>query len=81
MILRVITLALLVVFGGVTLAVRVMVFNATFNNISAISRWSVLFVVETRVLQENQRPATSQTPFISQWWTMEDTGYINNIQM
>ena len=29
--------------------VRVMVFNATFNNISAISWWSVLLVEETRV--------------------------------
>ena len=28
--------------------VRVMVFNATFNNISVISRRSVLFVEETR---------------------------------
>jgi hypothetical protein len=29
--------------------VRVMVFNATFNNISVISRWSVLLVEETGV--------------------------------
>jgi len=29
--------------------VRVMVFNVTFNNISAISWWSVLLVEETRV--------------------------------
>jgi len=29
--------------------VRVMVFNATFNNISAISWWSVLLVGETGV--------------------------------
>jgi hypothetical protein len=28
--------------------VRVMVFNATFNNISVISWWSVLFVKETK---------------------------------
>jgi hypothetical protein len=27
--------------------VRIMVFNAIFNNISAISRWSVLLVEET----------------------------------
>jgi len=28
-----------------------MVFNATFNNISVILRWSVLFVEKTGVLQ------------------------------
>jgi hypothetical protein len=36
--------------------VRVMVFNATFNNISAISWQSVLLVEETRVSGENHRP-------------------------
>ena len=41
------------------LVVMVMVFNATFNNISAISWWSVLLVYETRVPEENHRPATS----------------------
>ena len=30
-----------------------MVFNATFNNISAISWWSVLLMEETRVPGEN----------------------------
>ena len=30
-----------------------LVFNATFNNISAISWWSVLLVVETGVPGEN----------------------------
>ena len=39
--------------------VRVMVFNATFNNISAISWWSVLLVQETEVSGENHRPAES----------------------
>jgi hypothetical protein len=34
-----------------------MVFNATFNNISAISWWSVLFVVEAGVPGENHRHA------------------------
>jgi hypothetical protein len=34
---------------------RVMVFNATINNISDISKWSVLMVEETG---ENHRPAT-----------------------
>ena len=33
----------------------VMVFNATFNNISVISWWSVLLLEETG---ENHRPAT-----------------------
>ena len=38
---------------------RGMVFNATFNNISAISWQSVLLVEETGVPGENHRPATS----------------------
>jgi hypothetical protein len=36
-----------------------MVFNATFNNISAISWWSVLFVEETGGPGENHRPVAS----------------------
>ena len=36
-----------------------MVFNATFNNISAISRQSVL-LVETGVPGENHQPVASQ---------------------
>jgi hypothetical protein len=36
-----------------------MMFNATFNNISAISWRSVLLVTETRVPGENHRPAAS----------------------
>ena len=36
-----------------------MVFNATFNNISAISWQSVLLVEETGLLRENHRPAAS----------------------
>jgi hypothetical protein len=39
--------------------VRAMVFNATFNNISAISWQSVLLVEETGVHGENHRPAAS----------------------
>jgi hypothetical protein len=35
------------------------VFNATFNNVSAISWRSVLLVEETRVPEENHRPASS----------------------
>jgi len=33
-----------------------MVFNATFNNISVISRWSVLLVEKTWVVGKNHRP-------------------------
>jgi hypothetical protein len=39
--------------------VSVRVFNATFNNISVISWWSVLLVEETGVPREKDRPATS----------------------
>jgi len=41
------------------------VFNATFNNISAISWRSVLFVEETGVHGGNQRPATSHWQTLS----------------
>jgi hypothetical protein len=37
-----------------------MVFNATFNNISVISSWSVLLVEETGVPGENHRPVASR---------------------
>jgi hypothetical protein len=40
-------------------SVRVMVFNATFSNISVISWRSVLLVEETGVPGENHRPAAS----------------------
>jgi hypothetical protein len=39
--------------------VMVMVFNATFNNISAISWQAFLLVEETGVLRENRGHATS----------------------
>jgi hypothetical protein len=39
--------------------VVVMVFNATFNNISVILWWSILLVEETGVPRENHRPAAS----------------------
>jgi len=42
-----------------------MVFNATFNNISAISWWSVLLVEETGVPGENHRPAASHWQTLS----------------
>jgi hypothetical protein len=41
------------------MGVRFMVFNATFNNISVISWWSVLLVEETAEPGENHRPVTS----------------------
>jgi len=41
------------------MVVRVMVFNATFNNISAISWLSVLLAEETRVPGENHRHVAS----------------------
>ena len=44
---------------------RVMVFNATINNISVISWWSVLLVEETRVPRENHRPAASRWQTLS----------------
>ena len=43
---------------------RVMVFNATFNNISVIS-WSILLVEETGVPIENHRPVTSHQQTLS----------------
>ena len=45
--------------------IRVMVFNVTFNNISVISRWSVLLVEETRVPGENHRPVASHGQTLS----------------
>ena len=42
-----------------SLWVRVLVFNATFNNISAILWQSVLLVGETGVPEENHQPAAS----------------------
>ena len=36
-----------------------MVFNATFNNISVTSWWSLLLMEETGVPAEKQRPAVS----------------------
>jgi hypothetical protein len=45
-------------FHGTHEGVGVMVFNATFNNISVISWRSVLLVEETAVPGKNHRPAT-----------------------
>jgi hypothetical protein len=45
--------------------VRVLVFNATFNNISVISWRSVLLVEETGVPGENHRPVASHFQTLS----------------
>jgi hypothetical protein len=45
--------------------VEVMVFNATFNNISVMSWRSVLLVEESRVPGENQRCALSHSQTLS----------------
>ena len=42
-----------------------MVFNATFNNISVLSCWSVLLVEETGVPAENHRPVASHWQTVS----------------
>jgi hypothetical protein len=47
--------------GTLILCVCVMVFNATFNNMSVISWRSVLLVEETGVRGENYRPVASHT--------------------
>ena len=47
------------------LRVEVMVSNATFNNISFISWWSVLLVEETGIPGKNHRPAASHWQALS----------------
>jgi hypothetical protein len=47
-------------------AIWVIVFNATFNNISVISWRSVSLVEETGVPGENHRPASSHRQTLSQ---------------
>jgi hypothetical protein len=42
-----------------------MVLNATFNNISVISWWSVLLVEETGVPGDNHRPVASHWQTLS----------------
>jgi len=42
-----------------------MVFNATFNNISIISWWSVLLVEKIEVTGENHRPSASHWQTVS----------------
>ena len=43
-------------------------FNATFNNISAISWPSVLLVEETEVPRENHRPVASHLQTLSEYF-------------
>ena len=45
--------------------VRIMLFNATFNNMSVISWWSMLLVEETGVPGENHQPAASNRQTLS----------------
>jgi hypothetical protein len=45
--------------------VCLMMFNATFNNISVISWWSVLLVEETGASGENHRPVVSHRQTLS----------------
>jgi hypothetical protein len=42
-----------------------LLFYATFNNISVILWWSVLLVEETRVPRENHQPVTSHRQTLS----------------
>jgi hypothetical protein len=69
--------------------VRVMMFNATFNNISVLSWRSVLLVEETRVPGENNRPIVShwqtlshnvvlRTPHLGEIQTHNVTGKTSN---
>ena len=58
---------------------RVMVFNATFNNISAISWRSVLLEEETGVPGENHRPVASHWQTLSHNVCIEYTWHENMI--
>jgi hypothetical protein len=49
----------IIIFYGDDFLIWFMVFNATFNNISAMSWRGILLVEETGVPRENQRPATT----------------------
>ena len=51
--------------GKRRMGVGIMMFKATFNNISVLSRWSVLLVEETRVPGENYRSRQSLTNLIT----------------
>ena len=45
--------------------VRIILFNATFNNISAVYWRSVLLVEKTRIHRENHRPVASHWQTLS----------------
>ena len=51
--------------AGLVVTGWLMVFNATFNNISVISWRSVLLVEETGVPEENHRPVASHCQTLS----------------
>ena len=57
---------------------RVMLFNATFNNISVISWRSVLLVEETRVPGENHRPVANHRQTLSH--NVSGTPYLREIR-
>jgi hypothetical protein len=57
---------------------RVMVFNATFNNISAISWRSVLLEEETRVPGEDYRPVANHKKTLSH--NVSGTPYLREIR-
>ena len=61
------TCNLIFLFASVHISywVRVIVFNATFNNISVISWRSVLLVEKTGVTEENHQPSTSHWQTLS----------------
>jgi hypothetical protein len=46
-------------YNNIRVRVRIMVFNATFNNILVIWWWSLLLVEEIGVPGENHRPVAS----------------------
>jgi hypothetical protein len=48
-----------IVCSSISTRIRIMVFTATFNNISVISSRSVLLVEETGVPGENNKPVVS----------------------
>jgi hypothetical protein len=55
--------------------VRVMVFNATLNNISVISWWSVLLGEETGLPEENHRPVASH------WQTLLHNAVLSTLDL
>jgi hypothetical protein len=59
--------------------VRIVVFNATFNNIFAISWRSVLLVEETGVPGENHRPVASNVRgHVYVWWGIDFASFDDN---